>query len=260
MNPEYRTTISVVYFFLQIFGGHLGIPVILLTFFLKKDLRKHPLLINFLVTWVLYSSSFCLLWAYHSLMFSPSLRTRDLIPAMWPWNWRLYVGYQFGPEPPVDLCLSQASLIYGTAVMVSMAGLAFVINVCPSLMLSHLSPFPGLLLIYLLYRFGLVWTHWVCPDPNSEPASGEIISWVLSCQLPRISPNVSAQTNVMLLSAPCRSLCFVCRFYRCHGCSKSVLSWALTYSYLEDGHIFRSDPHTQMSPSSLAADTSSTAL
>ncbi|KAI5123862.1 hypothetical protein M0805_005679 [Coniferiporia weirii] len=100
-GPKFRTIIVSVYFFLQIFGGHFGVPIILITLLTKKDMQRHPLLINFLVTWVLYATAFCLL---------------------------LYVGQQFGPEPPVSLCLSQASLIYGAAVMCSMAGLAFVVN------------------------------------------------------------------------------------------------------------------------------------
>ncbi|OCB86828.1 hypothetical protein A7U60_g6001 [Sanghuangporus baumii] len=101
-NPGNKSVLISIYFFLQIFGGHVGVPAILLTLFLKKGIRRHPLLINFLVTWVLYATAFCLL---------------------------LYLGKQFGPEPPVGLCLSQASLIYGAAVMCSSAGLVFVINI-----------------------------------------------------------------------------------------------------------------------------------
>ncbi|KAL5507117.1 hypothetical protein ACEPAH_6573 [Sanghuangporus vaninii] len=91
----------VIFFFLQIFGGQIGVPGILLTLYIVKGLRRHPMLVNFLVTWIIYSISFCIL---------------------------LYLGKQFGPEPKHALCDIQASLIYGTAVMTPTAGLSFVLS------------------------------------------------------------------------------------------------------------------------------------
>ena len=60
-SAAYKKAIIPIYFVLQIFGGHVGVPIILATLILSKGMRRHPLLINFLVTWVLYSTAFCLL-------------------------------------------------------------------------------------------------------------------------------------------------------------------------------------------------------
>ena len=60
-SAAYKEAIIPIYFVLQIFGGHVGVPIILATLVLSKGMRRHPLLINFLVTWVLYSTAFCLL-------------------------------------------------------------------------------------------------------------------------------------------------------------------------------------------------------
>jgi len=105
-SPTYKKAVLAIFFLLQILGGHVGVPIILGTFVVVKSIRRHPLLINFLITWVLYATSFCLL---------------------------LYLGKELGPEPPRDLCLFQASMIYGTAGMTSMAGLAFVLHLWFSL-------------------------------------------------------------------------------------------------------------------------------
>ncbi|KAJ6449606.1 hypothetical protein C8R47DRAFT_1221975 [Mycena vitilis] len=64
------------------------------------------MLINFCVTWFIYATSFTLL---------------------------LYFGKQTGPEPPIQLCVIQAGFVYGTPVMTSMAGLAFVLHLWLSL-------------------------------------------------------------------------------------------------------------------------------
>ncbi|KAH8119186.1 hypothetical protein DFH11DRAFT_427971 [Phellopilus nigrolimitatus] len=98
---RYSLNAMVMFFVLQILGGHVGVPSVLVTLFYAKGLRRHPMLINFLVTWVIYSTSFCVL---------------------------LYLGKQFGPEPTYGLCVFQASAIYGTAVMTATAGLSFVLN------------------------------------------------------------------------------------------------------------------------------------
>ncbi|KAJ7084845.1 hypothetical protein B0H15DRAFT_383134 [Mycena belliarum] len=94
------------FMFLQIFGGHLGIPLVLLTAAVSKKVQRHPMLINFCVTWFIYATSFTLL---------------------------LYSGKQTGPEPPRQLCIIQSAFIYGTPVMTAMAGLSFVIHLWLSL-------------------------------------------------------------------------------------------------------------------------------
>lgn len=59
---QYKLAAVVIFFVFQIVGGHLGVPVILLTLIFRKGMKRHPMLINFLVTWVIYSTSFCILW------------------------------------------------------------------------------------------------------------------------------------------------------------------------------------------------------
>ncbi|PAV19454.1 hypothetical protein PNOK_0438800 [Pyrrhoderma noxium] len=94
------------FFLLQILGGHVGIPFVLLTLYFAGGIRRHPMLVNFMFTWVIYTTSFCIL---------------------------LYLGKQFGPEPPHIFCAIQSSLIYGTAILTPAAGLAFVLNLWFSL-------------------------------------------------------------------------------------------------------------------------------
>ncbi|KAL5485048.1 hypothetical protein ACEPAI_7690 [Sanghuangporus weigelae] len=106
IDRDYPLSAIVVFYTLQIFGGHLGIPVILFTLYLTKGMKRHPLLVNFLITWIIYTTSFCVL---------------------------LYLGKQFGREPSTGLCAVQAALIYGTAVLTPTAGLCFVLNIWFSL-------------------------------------------------------------------------------------------------------------------------------
>lgn len=46
---------------LQLAGGQVGMPIIILTYFLNKNVKRHPVLVNFWFTWMLYSVSYCLL-------------------------------------------------------------------------------------------------------------------------------------------------------------------------------------------------------
>ncbi|KAF7338008.1 hypothetical protein MVEN_02024700 [Mycena venus] len=55
---------------LQIFGGHLGIPVVLLTAAFSKKVQRHPVLISFLATWVIYATPFTLVKLAQSLPYS----------------------------------------------------------------------------------------------------------------------------------------------------------------------------------------------
>ncbi|KAJ6448135.1 hypothetical protein C8R47DRAFT_1324809 [Mycena vitilis] len=103
----HRDALIAGFMVLQIFGGHVGMGLVLLTVvFSKKVQRRNPILLSFLVSWFLYATSFTLL---------------------------LYSGKQTGPEPPIHLCLVQAGLVYGTPVMTSAAGLAFVLYLWLSL-------------------------------------------------------------------------------------------------------------------------------
>jgi len=94
------------FMFLQIFGGHFGMPLILLTTVLSKKVQRNPMLVNFCVCWFIYATSYTLV---------------------------LYAGKQIGPEPPIELCVMQAAFVYGSPVLTSMAGLALVLHLYLSL-------------------------------------------------------------------------------------------------------------------------------
>ncbi|KAJ7177450.1 hypothetical protein C8R43DRAFT_1118442 [Mycena crocata] len=100
-SGAHRALLVGAFMSLQIFGGHMGIPLMLLTAALSKEVPRWPFMVNFLTTWTLYTSSFTLL---------------------------LYSGHQTGPEPPLALCIFQSAFIYGTAIMTSTAGLVFVLQ------------------------------------------------------------------------------------------------------------------------------------
>ncbi|KAJ7700828.1 hypothetical protein B0H17DRAFT_1046755 [Mycena rosella] len=108
-TEAHRTGLIAGFMFMQIFGGHLGIPLVILTAIFSKNVQRHPMLINFCVTWFLYATAFTLL---------------------------LYAGKQTGPEPSIQLCIIQSAFIYGAPVMTSMAGLAFVLHLWFSLHLQ----------------------------------------------------------------------------------------------------------------------------
>ncbi|KAF7359111.1 hypothetical protein MSAN_01252600 [Mycena sanguinolenta] len=105
-TQAHRNALISGFMFLQIFGGHFGIPLLLLTNVLSKKVQRHPMLINFCVTWIIYATTFTLV---------------------------LYAGKQVGPEPPKELCLLQAAVVYGSVVMTPMAGLALVLHLWFSL-------------------------------------------------------------------------------------------------------------------------------
>lgn len=54
-------SLTSVFFGLHIVGGHVGLPILVLTFLFSKKVSRHPTIVNFCVTWILYSVSFCLL-------------------------------------------------------------------------------------------------------------------------------------------------------------------------------------------------------
>ncbi|KAJ7162081.1 hypothetical protein C8R46DRAFT_343167 [Mycena filopes] len=134
------------FMFLQVFGGHFGIPLVLLTAAFSKNVQRHPMLINWWVCWFIYTTSFTLL---------------------------LYSGKQIGPEPPVELCIIQAAFVYGTPVMTSMAGLAFVLHLWFSLQTGASSRWRSLLLLgspYILF-FGFSTSMFVLASLNPETVS-----------------------------------------------------------------------------------------
>ncbi|KAJ8523340.1 hypothetical protein ONZ45_g169 [Pleurotus djamor] len=90
------------FFALHIAGGHIGLPFLVLTFLLSSDVVRHPTLINFCLTWIIYSVVYCL---------------------------GLYKGIQFNDNILSMTCRVQAILIKGAPPMASVAGLLVVIQV-----------------------------------------------------------------------------------------------------------------------------------
>jgi len=91
----------VAFLCLQVLGGHLGMLMILSTIFLSRTIVRHPVFVNFCVTWMLYSLSYSLL---------------------------LYTGQILNPSPNFALCVTQSAMIYGAPVMSSMSVLVFVLH------------------------------------------------------------------------------------------------------------------------------------
>ena len=50
-----------IYLVLLIAGGQVGLPLVIVTLLFSKKAIRHPTLINFFCTWVIYSVVFCLL-------------------------------------------------------------------------------------------------------------------------------------------------------------------------------------------------------
>jgi hypothetical protein len=53
--------LRTAYLVLHIIGGQVGLPIMVLTFLLCKNVSRHPTLVNFCITWIVYSVSYCLL-------------------------------------------------------------------------------------------------------------------------------------------------------------------------------------------------------
>ena len=103
----HKGAILDVYFAILIAGGQIGLPITLLTmFFNGKGSRRHPTLINVLVSWMLYAIVNLLLCVFSRLSF-PTLQLTHL---------SLYAGEARSLQPKFDVCLIQASLIYGSTV------------------------------------------------------------------------------------------------------------------------------------------------
>ncbi|KAI0347788.1 hypothetical protein BDW22DRAFT_1424054 [Trametopsis cervina] len=84
---------------LHIAGGYIGIPILVLTFFFSKRVQRPATVINFCITWIIYSVSYTLLFLG---------------------------GYHNTHSPPFELCLTQAAMIHGAPPMAVVAGLGVV--------------------------------------------------------------------------------------------------------------------------------------
>jgi len=101
----------------HIIGGHIGIPLLVLTFLLSKRVHTHPTLVNFCCSWILYSVAFCML---------------------------AYAGQQNSTEPDFALCLIQAAMVHGVVPMTVLAGLFVVIQVWSTFQERPIPFFPNL--------------------------------------------------------------------------------------------------------------------
>ncbi len=63
LDPQFDHLIPV-YLALQIAGGQVGLPIIIATLLISKKVARHPALINFFCTWVVYSVVYCILWVF----------------------------------------------------------------------------------------------------------------------------------------------------------------------------------------------------
>ncbi|KZT34987.1 hypothetical protein SISSUDRAFT_219267 [Sistotremastrum suecicum HHB10207 ss-3] len=86
---------------LHITGGQILLPFLLVTMFVGREARRNPLLVNFCFSWILYST-FCLLL--------------------------FYSGKPNDANPPIQLCLIQASLVLGSEGMTVITSLSVVIQ------------------------------------------------------------------------------------------------------------------------------------
>lgn len=89
------------YFALHIAGGHIGMPILVLLFIVSKRVHRPASVINFCVTWVIYSVAYSLL---------------------------MYTGYHGEEHPPFKLCLTQAAMIHGAPPMAAVAGIGIVLQ------------------------------------------------------------------------------------------------------------------------------------
>ncbi|KAH7930427.1 hypothetical protein BV22DRAFT_63183 [Leucogyrophana mollusca] len=99
-NPPNFEYLAPVFLFLLVAGGQVGLPIIVCTAIFSRRLAWHPTLINFCVTWIVYSVVYCLY---------------------------LYSGGN-RENPPSRICIVQASMVHGAAPMAAVGGLLVVIH------------------------------------------------------------------------------------------------------------------------------------
>ena len=73
-NFRPSATLLGIFYALQIIGGQIGFPLVLFMIGIRRTTLpglRHPLFLNFYLTWVISSLSFCLLSVYTGLANSP---------------------------------------------------------------------------------------------------------------------------------------------------------------------------------------------
>ncbi|KAH7908006.1 hypothetical protein BJ138DRAFT_1182048 [Hygrophoropsis aurantiaca] len=99
-NPPDLRHLSTTYLFLLVSGGQIGLPIIVFTVLYSRKLAWHPTLVNFCITWIIYSVVYCLY---------------------------LYSGAD-SDNPHWQICLAQASMTHGAPPMAAVGGLSVVIH------------------------------------------------------------------------------------------------------------------------------------
>lgn len=59
-DPGARTDLAI-WFFFEIAANHVGLPILVATFFFAKTVRRDPTLINMCITWIIAGIASCLL-------------------------------------------------------------------------------------------------------------------------------------------------------------------------------------------------------
>ncbi|KAL5519511.1 hypothetical protein ACEPAH_1194 [Sanghuangporus vaninii] len=99
---SHKDAILNTFFAFHIIGGHVGLPIAFITMVILKTLaRRHPTLISLLLSWIVYATANLLL---------------------------LYSGEARKTQPAFGVCLTQASMIYGSTVGVAAATLGLVLQ------------------------------------------------------------------------------------------------------------------------------------
>ena len=74
-----------IYLAIQIIGGHILLPLLVITIFLKKTVNRHPVFVNFCVSWIFSSVVYSMLCVCLRFLFfsqhnsSPIEYTRDAV-------------------------------------------------------------------------------------------------------------------------------------------------------------------------------------
>ena len=61
MPPPDLRYLTPVFFAIHLVGGHIGLPILVATFTFSKTAKRHPTVVNFCMTWIVYSIIYCLL-------------------------------------------------------------------------------------------------------------------------------------------------------------------------------------------------------
>jgi hypothetical protein len=116
-GPDHRATASkqTAYYTLVILGGQALVPLLLALFLINRSFNRHPTLLVYLLSWVCFSISACLL---------------------------LYTGHTES-HPPYNLCLAQVALINAAYIMIAFAAVSLMLQLRFTLPTVNTNPKPS---------------------------------------------------------------------------------------------------------------------